>query len=552
MPPTETLKSITIDDFRPGIRHRVFGGGSSSKQPLGAADPAATFRCRAHPGGYLGPLPKLVQTKTRAALAVASDDVYNRISGFHVTGPLQNTQESSVFAGVDNVEVHQAYEAISGSNHRWYWDRLEVWDDEATVNIRNFLVTHGGSFATLFRPTAFVDHRLHATDPVKIGNLHVVAGWHPDDMNATANIWTIFPDPDTPTSNSIQDILTVNETTIMVSHQGRVVSIDNHVFGHGTGSYWITNDQLVWTEVNLPTSLADFTTGAGVGIFSQGPISGYGAACSASAQELLLVKHRGGASTISGDIDDPTVFSLPGVASTRGATTYGVYTPVGFVYGVKNGGVHAWSGGDTSEKLSEHLDDDFWQMRPSDWRGFDGKFDVWGDYILCPNNWIYEMRTQSWWRIEDPATYQIFQWSAAPQSTMFYGAPVKFSAGGAIYYRFDGSSPEDDYVWQSQYLAPTFDRVIEVREIMLRALAPASGTSTVVVRLIDEAGNTQDETFTNISSTIPKLMRVPTKFQGTGIKVKLTASTTSSNPAPIIFDVTLGYVEAQREAAQSQ
>lgn len=544
---TDNLEYLTINDFTPGIRHRVNigGAGDSSKSPPGAADPLATFRCIALPGGGLGPLPKLVQTKTRASLAIASGDSINRISGFHVTGPMQNLDNDSSFAGVDNVEVHLAYEAIDGSNHRWYWEMLEVWDDAAVVNILNFLVTHPGTFGTWYRPTAFVDARLHATDATQMGDLFVVAGWHPDDMDATANIWRIFPDPDAPGTLSTQTIYDLNETTLMVQHQGRIVSIDDHVFQHGAGGYWIVNDQLVWTNVNLPTSGVPTTD---FGVFTQGPVSGYGAVCSASAQELLLVKHRGGATTISGDIDDPTVFSLPGVSSTRGAVTYGVYTPIGFIYGVKNGGVHAWTGGDRSEKISKFLDDDFYMMRPSNWRAFDGKFDIWGDYILCPKNWLYDIITESWWRIEDPADYQIFQWSSAPQSSMFYGAPATYVAGGAIYYRFDGSTPVSDYEWKSQYLAPTIDRIIEVREISVRALAADSGTSTVTITLSDEAGNTQAETFTPTHTDLPKLLRKNTNFRGSGLKVKIDAATTGSNPAPTVLEVNIGYRPGSQEA----
>lgn len=548
----QDLQYITIDDFRPGIQHRTFGGGDSTKTPPGAADPAATFRCRAFPWGGLGPLPDLVQTKSRA-LPNGGNIMGGvcRIVGLHVTGPIQENTYSSYTDGLDAVELHIVYEYFNGdlSEHAFYWQRYQLWRAAETVNDVAFdVIGHDGSFDQIYHPASLVDARLHATDPTALGDLFVSCGWHPDDMDSDYNQWLLYPDPEFPGDEGTATILDVNETTILVQHQGRIISVDNHVFQHGGVGKWVVNDQLVWTQVNLPTVEMDGSTILGVGVFTQGPVSGYGAAASASAQELLLVKHRGGATTISGDIDDPTIFSLPGVTSTQGALTFGTYTPKGFVYGVKNGGVHAWGGGDTSEKLSPLLDDNFWMMRPNDWADFDGKFDIANDLLLAPNNWIYDFTTSSWWRIEDPAEYQIFQWSASPRSSMFYGVPVSFEDGGIVWYKFDSSVPVSSYVWQSQYFAVSIDRLLDIREIMIRALAPADRVSTIIITLTNDEGDIRQETAEISSSTIPKLQRINTKFQGTGIKAKLEASTSDQGAAPIIYELSLGYQIAQRQA----
>lgn len=540
------LQYITIDDFRPGIQHRTFGVGDSSRTPLGAADPSNTFRCCALPWGGLGPLPKMVESYTKSHDEAAEDGVW-RIVGFHVTGPIQETDNSSSLAGVDPVEVHVCYEYhMSDGAHKFRWQRVAIWRVALTeTNISTFTVSHPGSFDENYRAASLVDARMHDTDQTALGDIFVVCGWSPDDMDATSNFWKIFPDPTTPGANGVQEILDVNETTILVQHQGRVISIDRHVFQHGGAGYWVVNDQLVYTQVNLPTVEMDGATVLGVAVYTQGPVSGYGAAVSSSAQELLLVKHRGGATILSGDIDSPTVFSFPGVQSTRGALTFGVYTPLGFVYGVLNGGVFVWGGGDSSEKLSVNLEDTFWQMRPSDWTDFDGKFDIWNDYILLPNNWLYSIPTQSWWRLENPETYQIFQWAASPVSPMFYGAPVSCTDGGVKFYRFDGETLEDSYVWQSQYLPISIDRVMDIREIRLRALSP-NGVSFISVTLTDEEGHTVKEDFTVEETAIPKLLRMPTSLKGMGIKVTVEAHT-DGGVAPILHELHLGYQSAQRE-----
>lgn len=555
MPP-EQLQYITIEDFRPGIQHRTYGVGNSTKSPPGAADPDETFRCRALPWGGLGPMPSLQQTKTRSLPDATTRDNRCRIVGFHVTGPMQQETFESTITGVERAELHIVYEYFdSGDNsHHFLWERYELWrNTDPVVTIYSTVVTHTGSnFDFLYHPASLVDGRMHPTDPTALGDIFVVCGWHPDDMDSPDNVWQIYPDPNTPNAESTLEILSTNESTLLIQHQGRIVSIDNHVFEHGGIGNWIVNDQLVYTQVNLPTVEMSGLTVLGVAVFTQGPISGYGAAASASAQELLLVKHRGGATTISGDLDDPTVFSLPGVTSTRGALTFGVYTPKGFAYGVRNGGVHVWGGGDTSEKLSINLEDTFWEMRPEDWVDFDGQFDIANDMLLCPNNWVFDFLTESWWRIEDPDSYQIFQWSSSPISSMFYGAPVDFVDGGPIYYRFDATIPVSSYTWQSQYLTNTIDRLVEVREIRLRAISP-NGSSQVTVTLTTEDGHSISEEFDVTATTIPKLLRKNVHLQGTGIKIKLEANTDpdengNDEAAPVIYEVHLGYTSAQRES----
>lgn len=544
--PSDPQQWININDFTPGLRSRI---GPPAAVPFGAADPEQTYNCYCPPGAGLVPLPKLVDTLTRdhTDLGTAHDDDV-RISGFHVTGPVQENTFSSEYTGFDNVEIHFAFENWTTAVHRWFWERVHRWGGIIKSTIRDFTVTHNALWAgsdLQYRPTAFVDHRMHASDATELGDIFVVAGWAPDDMDATENMWLIYPDPDAPTTLSYEAIRTDNEVAALVSHQGRVVSLDRHVFQHGATGFWITSDQFIWTDVNLRSA-----PNTNMGVFTQGPISGYGAIGSVSAQELIAVKHRGGAVTISGDIDDPTVYSLPGVASTAGALTYGTYTPLGFVYGAKDGGVHAWGGGDTSEKLSVALDDNFWQIKPDDWSEFYGKFECWKNFIVTPNNYLYDMDTQSWWRL-NPTT-PIFQWAVSPHNSYLYGAPIKFAIDEAVAYAWDINTKAETYRWQSHYLFPSIDRKINVREITLRAVRAngAGATSTVALTLYDEAGNSQSKTITLDDSDNPKLYRINFAFSGQGIKLRIDADGVSGNEAPTVLEVNLGYMELNRVGAE--
>lgn len=575
-PPTPPLAWHHLTDFTPGIMHKVMGlAGDGSAQPLGAADAANTYRCIGLPSGGLGPLPKRTFALTRAGIEASLADIQGalyRISGFHVTGPIL----TSTANGLDDVEFHLAYEYLFSTAHngtfdqrRWRWERTRGWEAGLTVDSIGSVNSAEVTPAANFRRTSFADCRMHPTDAAQIGFPLVAAGWYAGG-GGNERVWKVFPDPGTPGAVGTLDISTTIAVEDLVQHQGRLVALQQIAHTHATPGTWSSNEQAWWTKVNLPAMSNTIAA-----MFGQGQMSGYSGLKTVSAQELILLKNRGGGLSVVGDLDSPTITALPSIVSGNGGRVIPTNTHTGLIYAVIDGGVYSWQGGDTSTKLSPTLDDNFWRV--PNIRGFisnDGKFDTWGDWGMVTGNWLYDTVTQSWWLLDDPTTISIFQWASSPVASaagsMMYGTPITYdgATNNTVVYGWNKRIPATTYRWRSQYISPggrqyldritgkmgfvyanggANDRVQDIREITVQASGPAN--STVTITLIDELGNTQAEVFTITTVNIPKTYRKSTKFQCTSYKLQIDANGggNASTDAPTVFDVGIGIIEDQRQ-----
>lgn len=541
----DQLQWESLSDFTAGIQHKTSEqGGASSPARLGAATSEKTYRCIALPGGGLGPLPRQADTITKAGLEADITRVHGQkyhISGFHTTGPiLPVTGDASNYG-----EFHFAWEYVYDSDNngsfdqrRWKWQRYRGF--EASPNFEGVeSVDSTGNAVTDYRGTFFIDHRAHDNDPFEVGTPVVVAAWYADGGGAE-EIIAMFPDPVDPGTSGTRDISTTIAADKIVSHQGRVVIFEQVGHLHGLNGSWSSDEQIYWTKVNLPT-LQETTAS----VFSQGQMTGYGAVASVSAQQLLCIKAKGGGYLVEGDLDDPTIVALPGIISTGTARVIPVYTPVGLVYGVQAGGVYAWQGGDNSKLLSPQLDDDFWQtdaVLNNDFINYNGRFDVSRDWVLCPNNFIYDCTMDSWWRIEDRAIVEILHWCVANNGAYIWGAPATYvDSSTPIAYMFNRQLGALSFSWQSQPLPFSMDRYITVREVIVIT----QGVGTVTITLENQDTTTQSKTFTTTQADHPEAQRTNFALDGSHIQVRI-ESDGDDAVAPIVYEVRVGYQEIAR------
>lgn len=548
MPDTQQLQWLRINDFSPGIRHKTLRvGHTSSPFPLGAADAAETYRCIALPGGGLGPLPRRSYSLTRAGLETnfqtRVQNGNHRIVGFHVTGPVTD----STGGGHSRIEFHLAYEYFHDADNngsfetrKFRWERHRIWEASPTIDaIYTHSTTSEPSPANFYRIAHFADYRADPADPTLVGKPVVAMAWYSGN-GGTADVWKTFPDPATPSSNTPDDISTTITAARIIEHQGRLVAFENDIHSHGTAGTWISDEQVWWTNVNLNT-----ISNSVASMLSQGQMAGYGCAKTVSAQEMIAIKHRGGAISVHGDLDDPTIIALPGVMSTGGAECSPCYSPMGLIYGVRGSGVWGWQGGDASVNLSPTMEDDFWNYPVDSHRiaNYSGDFELWGSYVVTPNQWLLDTTTGAWWRLEDGDTFSILHWGVNPdEGEWLYGAPAFFEdTATPVVYGWDRTDPAYSYRWRSQALEPTIDRVINVHEVVVSAIGNGD---TVTITLTNDAGDSQVETFTIGSSTMPKKYRKQTRMVGSGIKVQIDADG-GADAAPIVYEVALAYNENQ-------
>lgn len=548
---TDQLQWITLNDFSPGIRHKTLKTDfASSPFPLGAADPSNTYRCIALPGGGLGPLPGHQYSRTRAGLETdfqtRVQNGNHRIVGFHVTGPVTD----ATGGGHSRIEFHLAYEYFHDSDNngsfdtrKFRWERHRIWEASPTIDaIYTHSTTSEPSPANFYRIAHFADYRAHPTDPTLVGKPLVALGWYSGN-GGTADVTKVFPDPAAPGTDSTADISTSLHPARIIEHQGRIIVFDNDTHSHGASGEWVSDEQVWWTMVNsidLSNSVAS--------MLSQGQMSGYGLAATVSAQEMIAIKHRGGAISVHGDIDDPTIIALPGVMSTGGAECKPCYSPLGLIYGVKGGGVWAWQGGDAAQNLSPAMEDDFWSYDTDGHRiaNYSGAFACWGNYVVTPLNYLLDTDTGAWWRLEDPDDMEILHWGVNPDDgAWLYGAPAFFEdTATPVVYGFDRTNPALSYRWRSQALQPTMDQVLDVKEIVVSAI----GEGTITITLQDETGAQQAETFSIASGTMPRKYRKNTALEGSGLKIQIDADGQGVEPAPIIYEVSVGYATKQHLA----
>lgn len=376
---------------------------------------------------------------------------------------------------------------------------------------------------------------------------------------------------------------------LATSHQGRLTALYygllfNGTYAGGVGNVLTGYDRVQYAPYLDPLNLKGTMASAGVRHNSFGDDNAdlTGVMASLSNDELLLIRHRGGAVLVSGDLDNPTVKRLPFVASTGGARCHPAYSPIGLVY-LTGDGVYVWEGGESSKKLSTQIEGDFWRLTPAKnsvrtdpqvsephgtafYHGAEGRLTWWEPWVMVPNNWMYDTRHNSWWRFDyQDATHHAYScYDTAPDNDELFAFPWRLSVTDRTpWHSARRYTLSPAYSWKSQPLIETTDRAVNVNDIKLvftPSSTDGSGTTTITVTLtgVDQDGATVGPvvtTFTQASANGGRLRvmekTVSPNFQAAYVQVKIEASQTQGTntglrsvwAAPKIHHISLGYRE---------
>ncbi len=546
---TDNLQWVSLTDFSPGIYTSSLRalGTVAVPAPLGAAQQTNTYRCVALPGGGLGPLPRQVQTFT-----VPTPDAYASVTagywttGFFAHGPMtiglpaQTAYPDQLFVG---------YDYVIGGTHRHRQYRVRAFN---TGFGGDLLDTNNASTSNgVYQAMTFGQTRGTTVAPyTAVGSPEIVSSWLAPGAGTGANdaYCQIFPKSTDYSTVNVQFLTTTFRPSQALTHQGRIVTLEE--------SNYLLSDPTYGTSTNEQISFTDppnFLPVNGVAMANQNEVfgqeypSGYGAWGSISAGELMLIKHQGGGIMVSGDIAFPSVTRLPGVTGTGWALNRAASTPRGLFYAALEEGVYSWRGGGTSEKVSRQLQDNFWIN--SSLPQFLNQYcclEPWGDWILCSNNWLYDISSGSWWQLDNVATFLHY-------SRSFYARYCYAAIGGSwsntnnsVVYTYDRQLPALSYSWQSHPIPASIDRLTEVREMVL--VAQGSGAVTVTLTGINPAGvsTTQAETFTVTHADQPQRLRPSvggTFIKGYNVIVRIESS---GDKAPVVYALHLGTRQAQQ------
>ena len=284
---------------------------------------------------------------------------------------------------------------------------------------------------------------------------------YPDPANRSA--FGVFPMMANPGAS-------VTGQTIV--HQSRILVSAGVTYTYPAGSGFDTNENLNFTDPPLSASMGNQQT-----VLAAEEPYGYGAGGSISAGELFLAKKRGGGVIVTGDIVSPQVTILPGVQPTGNFYGNGASTPMGFVYCSLDNGAWVWNGSNTSQKISANLDDGFFlppefgtTLASNNYGFYVSSF---GDKLYFSDNWLYDTRNGSWWTYyprPNNGGANLF-WVQPVNGNFVYAGALSIVNDGTFLYRFDPSTPSQNYQWQSLPLKLTApNHRSDIREVVVQVL----------------------------------------------------------------------------------
>lgn len=359
-----------------------------------------------------------------------------------------------------------------------------------------------------------------------------------------------------------------------IAHQGRAVMASLLSRGFGAGLNVIL-DRVSFSPIYNAALAADVASPATTqfpvdyissiaGDENTNPIGTLG---SIMASELLVVKHGRGGVLMRGDMDNFEAVALPYIESTYGVVSMGVDTPLGFIYGSRNG-VFVWAGGQTSDNMSLQIDSYFWQHDTSIiYTGNSARFGYWHPWVAVPNDFLYNTESKSWWKLEDSTdesrvTYGHYDVSSLT-GNLFAFAHVNLPGTVPTIITYDQNLLRSSYSWKSQPLIETRTRMVTVEEVELVATTAYPWTATTIITVIitgfNELGDqiaARTVTFTlNAageygSQVLRQQVLSGDESQGTFIAkyIQVTvAATSNTGPAPKIHAIRLGITERAQQ-----
>jgi hypothetical protein len=568
----------SIKDFSAGVQSRLSGA-----YPPGAADPTHTWGCWADKAtGILSPLPCQWHFDVfldPAAVTGAHTNLLTevRVLGIKAVGPVIDPDD--IFYGIDSNQtslfamlefwyeaagsVHRVNTLYRYNRHRAttpLWD--EVWRYDEIIGTSPLPYPLGS-----YRPVQWTFHlgRTNTADPTKAG--HPVLAFAGDAGRAL-----YFPDETTPTTNSTASFpgdlghpsYDPGLNTIPVDlalHQGRAIIAQFIAYDFGPNAALMNNEVIYFTGYNDFKTLDVESTFNSMVIGPEHP-SGYAIMASLTASELLLVKRQGGAILITGDIGgvdgpaSPNARTLPYVQSPGLAYNNGTIYSRGLIYPVDTGGVWSWQGGDFSEFLSPALAPDFWRPTPVDRSGAqllyghaNTSMDANSEFVLVPNDYLFEPEARTWWRTESPETFIVHHWSVDWRGRKAYAATTGFRnfTTDPVFREYDLGQLAGNYQWQSQPFSPSDSATTDIRELAI----VASGTGTIEVTVFSSEDSTGvTRTFTLDNVVVPLATKESIGIRGSHFTIRVrvksdnwdTEEPGSMHPAPFIHEIRYAFV----------
>ena len=543
-PDPKGLRWIDINDFSPGIFDNSLEAFSTPvtpppgvfPAPMGAASATGTFGCMSLPNGGLGPGPALGGTPPPTGLTPNDIGIGSQFtSGGDVTA-LAN----SFATQLDELVIGCTPTPAGGNQTTTFFSYVVATSSLNTITsaTKNFSAGNKAFCCFPFTTSLF---NFASIRPAVVLPLTAPSG--------PAGNLMVYPDPAAPTAFGVASVDASSGPAF--GHQGRIVAIQGNVVSWPFTTFTANPYELFnYTDPPLTTTYPGQHE-----VFGPENPQGYGALSSVSAGELFAIKARGGAIIIQGDLNNPTITTLPSVKSTGPIYGRPDTDGNGTYYCSQDQGAWVWGGGNTSSKISPQLDDRFFvpiNAMISDTRAYQYYVQRWADWMVFSNNWIYNSTTNSWWRLGNPNSLA-FYWAIPGYntSTMYFASQHAAVGSTEFLFTYDRDVPCNDFTWLSLPIKlPSEDRIGRVREVVIRASNPyADAAPAISTFLINEANQTDTLapwTMTPGVNTVQEF-RMNAGLHATSVAVSLHA--TGTLYAPVIHSISIGYAPREHLGA---
>lgn len=598
MPDADSTSYLTISDFSPGIQSTdtpLFEG--TNPAPVGSAsanDPGApgTYDCYSLPEGGLGPLPFRFSPLTNgpgvrpdAGNNLSANNRYP-IGGLHASkfySGENSTNNTLTFASVFATLCY-AFNAGAGNVTR----RVRPYRYDTSIGTLTELQNPAGATPALesgnwpvptmvaFNAyTPMTDYRTNGnTNPTIPGPPYLYIGVCDPCVAWGANGVSRFPNITVAAgvNDRLESMFARKQTLFLVSHQGRLfINCQETAFTFGPREV-IHNDDSYWTVPNQN----GLDNGGQTSSFSQAVVGAYGAIDSSNANELVIIRSTSqGGMIVTSDLNSPIVADYKTMQGTNGCIVEGVWTPMGYVYGARDDGVYVYSGGGRTQLISPNLEFGFWQPLTdfnevgNQGQGFItntaglilsiipvphlGKFAYHAGFIFCPNNWVYDINQNNWWRFSGAhtdGTELDFKFFDTSPSGQIFAARKDWDIGSTLIAQARiltntsslSNSIPDGYRWTSNFIPIAQEsEVNEVREVVCNYTATVGDQITIKFWSDGMVGSPWSEDFT---TTAAGYFRSTVNPGIRGSKLIMQIQTLVANPnaneAPIINRVDIG------------
>lgn len=521
--PVDNLEYIDIADFSQGIWQRYSSAGPA---PDGVAQEDGTWGCYGDPHGGLHPL---FQGSSFSAGVSLSPDPGSADVATLATTYMSPVVDDATWADASRAYAILAYHESTTDTHYAFVD-LSNGDVIADLSLGSKAPKYAYGHLDISRvnpgapelpgdPAIFVNMGLSPAGEV------FYYPKHGDDLTDPPGSVALFA----------VEMVMAHQSRLVMGTDAETWGDDAKVPGPSRLDYKDARDP------DSSTYVLDVTDESPFGLSSW---------ASMNSNEMFLVKHRGGGAIVRGDISRPQIIRLPGVASGHGAACLGAATPLGYMYGTREG-VWSWAGSDACDNVSGNLNPNFWIC--DDVANFAtgqplSKFAYSYPWLFVGNSWVLDTRNGAWWRLEnvDTAGRAFHNYEVGIDGELLAFVPLR-EDGDPFGLSYDLDSPSaraTSYQWTSQPLAYSRRRRVDFREIDV----VIQGVGNVTVTLTGINGVTSSKTFTVNSTARPVAMVGKVDCHSHDVVVTIAATGTGGNPAPVVYRTSLGYRESNSVA----